>query len=172
MTTDTMAKTSRGQISPGEPRVSVIILNYNTCDDLRTCLRSVQQTKAGIDQDAIETFVVDNASTDGSADMVAGEFPWVTLIRAARNGGYAYGNNLALRESRGRYVMLLNPDALIPPGAIDALCDYLDAHPRAAVGWSPSTSRRWQSRSRMPTQLPDAGGVQLSDAGAEQAIPE
>ncbi|HEX3246421.1 MAG TPA: glycosyltransferase family 2 protein [Chloroflexota bacterium] len=133
MTTDTLGRETGLQTRPAEHRVSVIILNYNTSNDLRTCLRSVQQTRVGMDQDAIETFVVDNASTDGSADMVAAEFPWVKLIRADRNGGYAYGNNLALRESSGRYVMLLNPDALIPPGAIEALYDYLDAHPRAAV---------------------------------------
>jgi GT2 family glycosyltransferase len=115
------------------PRVSVIILNYNTCDDLRTCLRSVQQTEAGSSEANAEVFVVDNASSDVSADMVASEFPWVSLIRAPRNGGYAYGNNLAIRMCRGEYVLLLNPDALVPPGAIDSLCDYLDERPAAGV---------------------------------------
>jgi N-acetylglucosaminyl-diphospho-decaprenol L-rhamnosyltransferase len=117
---------------PSTPRVSVIILNYNTCDDLRTCLRSVQQS-VGIPPDAMEVFVVDNASNDGSAEMVAREFPWIRLIQSERNGGYAYGNNLAMRECRGDYVLLLNPDALVPPRAIDELCDYLDTHGEAAV---------------------------------------
>jgi GT2 family glycosyltransferase len=116
-----------------EPRVSVIILNYNTCDDLRTCLRSVHQTEVGTGEIVAEVFVVDNASADGSADMVAAEFPWVRLIRAARNGGYAYGNNLAMRVCRGEYILLLNPDALVPPGAISSLCDYLDKRPEAGV---------------------------------------
>lgn len=111
------------------PSVSVVILNYNTRDDLRTCLRSVETDLS----DELEVFVVDNASDDGSATMVAAEFPWVRLIRAERNGGYAYGNNLAIRQARGDFVLLLNPDAMVPPGAIAALRDYLIAHPEAAV---------------------------------------
>src|SRR6185295_7686943 len=107
MTAATVAEPSSAQKKRGEPRVSVIILNYNTCDDLRTCLRSVQQAKVGIEDEAVEVFVVDNASSDGSADMVADEFTWAELIRAPRNGGYAYGNNLAMRVCRGAYVLLL-----------------------------------------------------------------
>jgi N-acetylglucosaminyl-diphospho-decaprenol L-rhamnosyltransferase len=117
----------------GEPRISVIILNYNTRDDLRTCLRSVQQTESFTGEGDAEVFVVDNASSDGSADMVAKEFPWVRLIRAPRNGGYAYGNNLAMRTCHGEYVLLLNPDALVPPDAIESLCNYLDQHPQTGV---------------------------------------
>src|SRR5574341_1064486 len=98
MSTHTVAEATRSLVQPGEPRVSIIILNFNTRDDLRTCLRSVRQTEAGEGRGDAEVFVVDNASTDGSADMVVEEFPWVRLIRAAKNGGYAYGNNLVMRE--------------------------------------------------------------------------
>jgi GT2 family glycosyltransferase len=78
-------------------------------------------------------FVVDNASSDGSADMVAAQFPWVTLVRSPRNGGFAYGNNQALRQCRGNAILLLNPDAVIPPQGIRHLLERLDAHPEAGV---------------------------------------
>jgi GT2 family glycosyltransferase len=133
MSTDTLPRTAEASRQTDKPRVSVIILNYNTCDDLRTCVRSVQRTEVASGEIQAEIFVVDNASADGSADMVAADFPWVRLIRAPRNGGYAYGNNLAMRVCRGEYVLLLNPDALVPPGAIASLCDYLDARPDAGV---------------------------------------
>jgi N-acetylglucosaminyl-diphospho-decaprenol L-rhamnosyltransferase len=116
--------------------VSVVVLNYNTREHLRACLRSVEhEGSTTISGGAIEAevLVVDNASTDGSADMVAAEFPWVTLIRAPRNGGFAYGNNLALAQARGEAVLLLNPDTLLPPGAVAGLLDRLRAHPEAGI---------------------------------------
>src|SRR5690348_1064100 len=100
------------------PDVSIVILNYNTRQRVLDCLASLRA--AGIPSAATEVFVVDNASADGSADAVAAAFPQVELIRAPRNGGFAYGNNLALRRIRGRYALLLNPDTLVPPGAVAA----------------------------------------------------
>lgn len=108
--------------------LSIVILNYNTRDHLRACLRSVLAEAAGA-----EVLVVDNASTDGSADMVAAEFPAVGLIRAPRNGGYAYGNNLALRQVHGDAILLLNPDTTVDPGSVAGLVDALDRHPEAGV---------------------------------------
>jgi N-acetylglucosaminyl-diphospho-decaprenol L-rhamnosyltransferase len=107
--------------------LSIVILNYNTRDHLRACLQSLGQPAR------TEVWVVDNASSDGSADMVEAEFPWASLIRAPRNGGYAYGNNLALRRCQGETILLLNPDTLLPPGGLDSLADKLRQHPEAGI---------------------------------------
>jgi N-acetylglucosaminyl-diphospho-decaprenol L-rhamnosyltransferase len=107
--------------------LSIVVLNYNTREHLRACLGSLGRPEQA------EVFVVDNASTDGSAEMVESDYPWVTLIRAPRNGGYARGNNLALRRARGEVVMLLNPDTLLPPAAIETLVHKLAEHPEAGI---------------------------------------
>jgi N-acetylglucosaminyl-diphospho-decaprenol L-rhamnosyltransferase len=80
-----------------------------------------------------EVIVVDNASSDGSADMVSAEFPSVALIRSARNGGFANGNNQGLALSQGAAILLLNPDTVMPAGGIARLLDRLAAHPEAGV---------------------------------------
>jgi GT2 family glycosyltransferase len=116
--------------------VSIVVLNYNTREHLRTCLRGLlaegSTSLSGGKLDA-EVFVVDNASSDGSADMVAAEFGWARLIRSPHNGGFAFGNNQALRLARGEAVLLLNPDTLLPPGGIAALLDALRQHPEAGM---------------------------------------
>ena len=75
--------------------LSLVILNYNTREHLRACLESLARGSTTGGARSTEVLVVDNASRDGSADMVEAEFPWVTLIRSPRNGGFAYGNNQA-----------------------------------------------------------------------------
>jgi N-acetylglucosaminyl-diphospho-decaprenol L-rhamnosyltransferase len=109
--------------------LSIIILNYNTCAHLRVCLHTLLADQLP----NTEVFVVDNASSDGSGDMVAAEFPTVRLIRSQHNGGFAYGNNQALRLARGEAVLLLNPDTLIQPGAIRQLMTLLQSHPEAGI---------------------------------------
>jgi GT2 family glycosyltransferase len=105
--------------------VSVVIVNWNTRDLLRNCIRSIlNQTSV-----SHEIIVVDNASRDGSADMVRAEFPAVTLIANSENNGFAAANNQGLRVSCGRTVLLLNPDTLILNGAIDQMLGWLDRHP-------------------------------------------
>jgi N-acetylglucosaminyl-diphospho-decaprenol L-rhamnosyltransferase len=116
--------------------LSIVILNYNTREHLRACLRSVQaegSTSLSGGQIECEVLVVDNASTDGSAEMVAAEFPWVRLIRSRRNGGFASGNNQALVRAVGEAVLLLNPDTLMPGGGVARLLERLAAHPEAGV---------------------------------------
>jgi GT2 family glycosyltransferase len=111
--------------------LSIVILNYNTRELLRGCLRSLEQADSG--GRSIEVLVVDNASSDGSADMVEAEFPSVTSIRSPRNGGFAYGNNLALARCQGDAVLVLNPDALLPRDGIPRLLERLAAHPEAGI---------------------------------------
>lgn len=107
------------------PEVSVIIVNWNTRDLLRDCLRSVfDQTRA-----ALEVIVIDNASSDRSAEMVAAEFPDVVLIANDDNRGFAGANNQGLEAARGAHVLLLNPDTIVLDGAIDTMLAWLAAHP-------------------------------------------
>nr|WP_309693337.1 glycosyltransferase family 2 protein [Armatimonas sp.] len=106
--------------------LSIVIVSWNTKELLRACLASIQ----GVDA---EVFVADNASTDGSAELVETEFPGVTLIRTGANLGFARANNLALKQATGRYWLLLNSDTLVPKGALEALVVALDSHPEAAV---------------------------------------
>lgn len=112
------------------PDLSVIIVNWNTQAMLRDCLESLFGSGAGA---RLETFVVDNGSTDGSPEMVAREFPEVRLIRNATNTGFAAANNQALRLAQGRHVLLLNSDTLVHPGVIDASIAYLDENPHVGV---------------------------------------
>jgi hypothetical protein len=117
--------------------LGVVILNWNTRDLLRDCLRSVEASR-GV---SMRVCVVDNASDDGSAEMVAVEFPQVLLIRSSRNDGYAAGNNLGLRAlgfDRGRqagprHALLLNPDTVVPPDGVARLVAHLEAHPEVGV---------------------------------------
>jgi GT2 family glycosyltransferase len=111
--------------------LSIVILNYNTRDHLRECLRAVRPEAAH--PAGVEVLVVDNASSDGSAEMVEAEFPWVRLLRSPRNGGFAYGNNQALRICEGANIVLLNPDALLPRGGVAHFLQVLDEHPEAGV---------------------------------------
>jgi N-acetylglucosaminyl-diphospho-decaprenol L-rhamnosyltransferase len=116
--------------------LSIVILNYNTCEHLLACIRAlVAEGSTSLSGGPLqaEALVVDNASTDGSADMVAAEFPWVELIRSPRNGGFAFGNNQALTRARGATILLLNPDTLMPPGGIGRLLERLEAHPEAGI---------------------------------------
>ncbi|MDZ4764168.1 MAG: glycosyltransferase family 2 protein [Chloroflexota bacterium] len=124
--------------------LGIVILNWNTRDLLRTCLQTVA-ANIGVDGGALtfQVIVVDNASTDGSAEMVEAEFvardPRFRLIRSAVNNGYSYGNNLGLRAfgfredgvdaDAPRYAMLLNPDTEVPPDALARMLAFMDAQP-------------------------------------------
>ncbi len=138
------------------PSLAVVILNYNRADLLADCLESIY---ANPPHCSLAVWVVDNASSDGSAAMVRQRFPQVHLIVSERNGGFAYGNNLALRQIMGisdyayeqggqritasqsadtvisppDYILLLNNDTVVPPAALDGLVDYLEQHPAVGV---------------------------------------
>ena len=106
-----------------------MIVNWNTCADLRNCLGTIP---GGGPVDA-EVFVVDNASGDGSADMVSSEFPCVRLVRNTANLGFAKASNQGIAASRGRYVLLLNPDSEVQPGALSSLVRFGDERPEYGI---------------------------------------
>ncbi|HEX4004999.1 MAG TPA: glycosyltransferase family 2 protein [Acidobacteriaceae bacterium] len=113
-------------VTPTE--ISVVIVGWNARQYLELCLDSLAKAPP---QRSMEVFVVDNASTDGSSEMIEAEFPWVKLIRSGENLGFARGNNVAIRQCVGRYIALVNPDVIVFPGCLDALADFLDENPRA-----------------------------------------
>jgi hypothetical protein len=146
--------------------LAIIIVNFNTRDYLRNCLTSIYASRGDL---AFDVCVVDNASSDGSADMVQTEFPQTRAIQSQVNGGYPYANNLGLRacgfgqevatfpkadpslrsgqalrlrsgqgfregpEDAPRYVLLLNPDTVLPADALAMMLDFMDRHPQAGV---------------------------------------
>jgi GT2 family glycosyltransferase len=117
--------------TPTGLELSIVILSYNTREMLRRCLSSVQ---AHAPRCPHEVLCVDDASSDGSADMVATEFPWVRLTRNPTNRGYAASNNVALRQARGRKILLLNSDViLVDPETLHSMVAFLDAHPEVGV---------------------------------------
>lgn len=111
-----------------ETKVSVIIVNYNVKYFLEQCLYSVRASVAGMDA---EIFVVDNHSTDGSLDYLRPKFPEVVFIANDDNPGFAKANNQAIRQCRGEYVLLLNPDTVIGEESLRTLCYFMDEHPAA-----------------------------------------
>ncbi|GAB4443182.1 MAG: glycosyltransferase family 2 protein [Anaerolineae bacterium] len=124
-------------MSEPTPDLSIIIVSWNVRDLLARCLESIAAGRGDLARfpEAIEVIVVDSASADGSAAMVAARFPWVRLIALDENAGFTAGNNIGLRASRGRHVMLLNPDTEVIGDALAQMVRYLDAHPDVgAVG--------------------------------------
>ncbi|MCC6177945.1 MAG: glycosyltransferase family 2 protein [Chloroflexi bacterium] len=112
--------------------LSVLVVSWNTRDLLERCLSSVHDRLAGIDSEIV---VVDNASSDASADMVLTAFPDVRLVGNIENRGFARAVNQGIHASTGRYVMLVNSDATLVGDAARRMIDHLDRHPGvAAVG--------------------------------------
>jgi GT2 family glycosyltransferase len=110
--------------------ISIIIVSWNTHDILRDCLKSVYDQVKGI---TFEVIVIDNASSDDSAEMVKTAFPGVILIENAANRGFAAANNQGMKIAKGRYVLLLNSDTIVLDNAIQETVTFADNHPEAAV---------------------------------------
>jgi GT2 family glycosyltransferase len=110
--------------------LSVSVVSFQTPDLLRRCLAALAAERSRLD---LEVTVVDNASGDGSVEMVRSDFGWVNLIANGRNAGFGAAHNQALRQARGRYWMVLNSDAAPTPGALRVLVDALDADAGLAV---------------------------------------
>ncbi|MCL4535441.1 MAG: glycosyltransferase family 2 protein [Bacteroidetes bacterium] len=117
--------------------LSVVVVSYNTLALLRECLASATRSLAMPLPDGRqlkgEVFVVDNASQDGSAEMVRAEFPQARLIANDANRGFAAANNQALAQARGRYYLLLNPDTLALDDALPRLVEFMDGCPSAGA---------------------------------------
>ena len=122
-------------LSMDSPRLSIIIVNWNTRELLAGCLRSIEASQSSIFnlQSSIEVFVVDNASADGSAALVRERFPRVKLIENAENVGFARANNQGIALATGRYVLLLNPDTVVHPGALETMGAFMDTQPAAGA---------------------------------------
>jgi GT2 family glycosyltransferase len=114
---------------PEAPLVSILVISYNTRAMTLACLASIA-AETGTPHEVI---LLDNASPDGSAAAVAEAHPEARLIASAENHGFAKGNNLAAREARGRYLLLLNPDTLVLDGAIDKLVAFAERTPEALI---------------------------------------
>ncbi len=110
--------------------LSITICSWNTISDLRDCLTSLRSAK---DEANFEVMIVDNASVDGSPDMVEQEFPEFRLLRQNVNLGFTGGHNLAIGQRNGRNVALLNSDTIVHPGAVKLLDAYLRDHPEAGI---------------------------------------
>lgn len=105
--------------------LSIVIVNWNTRELLAQCLTSIL---AQVEPTQTEIWVVDNASSDHSVELLRDRFPSVKFISSRVNLGFAAANNLALRRAHGKFILLLNPDTIVGPGAIARLADFLDAH--------------------------------------------
>jgi N-acetylglucosaminyl-diphospho-decaprenol L-rhamnosyltransferase len=112
-------------------RLDVIIVSYNTRADTLACLASLV---APPPRDLGAILVVDNASSDGTVDAVRGAWPRVEVVALERNGGFAAANNAGFARTTAPLVLLLNSDTIVPPGAIDALADRLEATGAVAAG--------------------------------------
>lgn len=110
--------------------LSIVIVNWNTCDLLEQCLRSIFAHPPSGD---FEVWVVDNASTDGSREMVQTKFPSVQLLVNEDNPGFARANNQAIHHTFGKYILLLNPDTVVMPGTLAELIQFMDENPQAGV---------------------------------------
>lgn len=113
-------------------RLSIVIVNWNVRELLRECLGSLLR-QSGLAAAALQIIVVDNASGDGSAEMVAREFPGVTLIANPDNAGFGRANNQVLPLCQDRYIVLLNPDTVVLDGAMRRLVEHMDECPDVAI---------------------------------------
>ena len=109
-------------------KLSLIIVNWNVKDLLEECIKFVySQTKKVI----FEIIVVDNNSTDGSIEMLEKQFRQIHLIKNNENVGFARANNQAIKQSKGEYILLLNPDTLVRDRAIEKMMEFMESHLQA-----------------------------------------
>jgi len=113
-----------------ETDLSICIVSNNHRNYLEPCLRSIYENPSSI---KLETYLVDNKSTDGSAEFVESNFPNVHVIKNEKKFGFAKNNNIAIKKSRGKYVLLLNPDTIVLNNAFERMVEFMDIHPDAGA---------------------------------------
>ena len=111
-------------------KLSIIIVSWNVGEDLLRCLESIKVNRLC---ERFETIVIDNGSTDGTVETVKKSFPEVVIIANDENRGFAAANNQGIIQSKGEYVLLLNPDTIVHSGALDTLISFMDSHPDVGV---------------------------------------
>lgn len=116
--------------NPDTLELSIIVVTYNSRRHVRDCLESIQRASEGIDHEVI---VVDNASQDGTPDIIRNEFPKASLIANPENLGFAPGNNQGITQSQGRYILLLNPDTLVLPKTLATLLNEMKHSPETGL---------------------------------------
>lgn len=110
--------------------LSIILVSWNVRDLLAQCLRSIAEPEDSL---SVEVILVDNGSTDGTTAMVQKDFPWVKLIPLDWNSGFAIGNNVGIKASSGRYVILLNTDTIVPASTFARMVDFMEQHPEVGA---------------------------------------
>jgi GT2 family glycosyltransferase len=128
-TTRTTGKDEMNNIQDRPPLLSVIAVTWNAKRFVDLCLRSLAQ----VEDILLEVIVVDNASTDGTPELIAQEFKSFKLIRNNQNLGFAKANNIGIRRSRGKYVCLVNSDVVVPKGCFSSLVEFMEANPRIGM---------------------------------------
>ena len=111
-------------------KLSVVIVNYNVKYFLEQCLHSLEQAAVGISHEVI---VVDNASTDGSSEYITSRFPSIKWMACRENNGFSKGNNIAIAQAKGEYILMLNPDTVVTKEAIEGCVEFMDTHADAGA---------------------------------------
>lgn len=123
-----MAASAKRQTSPLQ--LSIIIVNYNVRDFLHNALLSIEKARKGIRSEII---VVENASEDGSVEMLRAQFPKVHVIASRTNLGFAKANNVGLQKARGTYCLLINPDTIVQEDTLQVMLDFFELHPEVGL---------------------------------------
>jgi len=150
--------------------ISTIILSWNTRELTQACLQAVKKAVDASDM-GHEVIVIDNASSDGSLEMLEAEFPWVNLYRNDGNLGYAAGVNQGLRLARGDKITLLGSDTEIRPGTLETLAGFLDGHPGVGAV-APRLVNPDGSLQRACMRFPDLAVALWYDSPLEAIWPE
>jgi hypothetical protein len=110
--------------------ISIVIVNWNGKSFLLDCLKSIKNSRVSKNYEII---VVDNASTDGSMEAVRKTYPEVKAIRNEKNEGFARGNNIGIRETKGKYICLINSDIKVIEGCLDRMYSFMESHPSVGI---------------------------------------